>query len=264
LWLKVLLKLRFQEFIQKIAFLGKDEIYFWKRHCAEHGMNWKKLIDYKHALNRGIKNVDSIVLAPRGLEFPSFSAPKKLTFYDHSHLKNETKFFSPEYQALKKQLKNQNKTVIYLAFGTLAMGNAHIEVFFNDVLSIVDEYTDTLLIVSKGKVPMNLNASKNSIVFEFVPQQDVLSFADLFITHGGLGSVKEAYYAQVPMLVVPFNNKTDMAGNAARIKAKGLGEYLDLENYSKKELAKKLALLIQAKKNNHRVYSTAESLPQLS
>ncbi len=240
-WFQLLARQRWNELLLKAAFLGKDEIYFWKMHCKEHSLDWQKETDFKHALNRGIKGVDSLVLCPKELEFSNAKLPENINFYERSSQKNEGKYFSKDYVRFKKNLvSKKDKMVIYLSFGTLSMGQKRVERFFNEVISIFTRIENTELIVSKGRAPLRLKHSKNSTVLDFVPQQDVLSYAKLFITHGGLGSVKEAYYARVPMLVVPLNTRIDQPGNAARVKAHGLGDILDLDNYNKKELEEKI------------------------
>lgn len=62
----------------------------------------------------------------------------------------------------------------------------------------------------------------NVTVCEWVPQMEVLSRASLFITHGGLSSVRESIFHGVPMLVFPWG--VDQPGNAARVEYHNLGQ----------------------------------------
>ena len=68
-----------------------------------------------------------------------------------------------------------------------------------------------------------LQNSEHVYIFDFVPQLAVLKQADLFITHGGLNSIKEAVYAEVPMLLYPIHPEYDPNGNTARVVYHGLG-----------------------------------------
>ena len=61
----------------------------------------------------------------------------------------------------------------------------------------------------------------NVTVHDWLPQRECLSDADLFITHGGANSVKEAIVAQVPMIVMPLGR--DQPENGRRIDGHGLG-----------------------------------------
>ncbi|WP_299534835.1 glycosyltransferase [Ulvibacterium sp.] len=244
LWIRELWKQRFRELVLKTAFLGKDETYFWKEHCRKYGMQWNRQVDLNHSLNRGVKNVDHLLLLPRELEFPRFKKPKHVRFFEKLSQKNESVYYTPTYSDLKrKYLLGNSLKVIYMAFGTLAQG-AKVTNFFNTVISVVGEFSETVLIISKGNHKMELKKANNAFSFDYLPQQDVLSHADLFITHGGLGSVKEAFHNNVPMLVVPMNKFIDQNGNAARVKANGLGDYINIDKYSRSEVMKKIKMLL--------------------
>lgn len=245
-WYQVLSTQYFKELLFKIAFLGKDETYFWKQHCCRHGMNWYEQSSFNHFLNRGINNVENVVLAPKALEFRDLNTRNDVAFFGELSKKNESKYFTKKYTVAKKTVLQQNSTVIYLAFGSLSSGRKKVEHFFNQVISIAKDLEGTTLFISKGGAQMELLETKNALIFDFVPQIDLLSFTDLFITHGGLGSVKEAYHASVPMLVVPLNKKIDQPGNAARVKAARLGDMLNLDSYTYQELSTKLMNLLNA------------------
>lgn len=244
LWFKELYKQRFREVILRIAFLGKDETFLWKKHCKKYGMNWRKEIDLKHSLNRGIKYVDNLVLLPRELEFPQFKRPEHVRFFEKLSSKNENAYYTSTYTDLKREyLLGTDFKVIYMAFGTLAQG-PKVTNFFNTVISIIEELSGTLLIISKGNHTMELKEADNVFTFDYIPQLDVLQHTDLFITHGGLGSVKEAFHNNVPMLVVPMNKFIDQNGNAARVKANRLGDFLNIDTYSKTEVREKIKALL--------------------
>jgi UDP:flavonoid glycosyltransferase YjiC (YdhE family) len=56
----------------------------------------------------------------------------------------------------------------------------------------------------------------------WAPQRAVLAQAELFVTHAGLSSTREAILEGVPMIAIPLAG--DARGNAARIAYHGLGE----------------------------------------
>jgi zeaxanthin glucosyltransferase len=60
-----------------------------------------------------------------------------------------------------------------------------------------------------GPLPANILAAR------WYPQLQVLSAASLIITHGGFGTVREALFFGVPMIVFPCG--VDQTGNAARL-----------------------------------------------
>lgn len=76
----------------------------------------------------------------------------------------------------------------------------------------------------------------NVKVFTWAPQLEILSRSFLFITHGRLGSVREAIYFGVPMIVLPFWN--DGYGNAARVAFHHLGLKEDMKKVNSKLIGK--------------------------
>jgi MGT family glycosyltransferase len=79
------------------------------------------------------------------------------------------------------------------------------------------------VLMTTGKVdPATLGAvPENFELREFVPQLDVLSQASLFLTHGGMNSVNEALWHEVPLLVFPQHGDQHLV--AARVAELGAG-----------------------------------------
>ena len=81
-------------------------------------------------------------------------------------------------------------------------------------------------------------APENFELREFVPQLQVLSQASLFLTHGGMNSVSEALWHEVPLLVFPQHGDQHLV--AARVAELGAGLVLrppDLEPLKLREMA---------------------------
>ncbi len=86
---------------------------------------------------------------------------------------------------------------------------------------------------------------------------ELLSRADLFITHSGLNSIKESIFYAVPMLVFPIEFKTDHPGNAARIVYHVLGLRGDARKDSAPEIKKdQIASFRWKLQKKHSVIST--------
>jgi N-glycosyltransferase len=75
---------------------------------------------------------------------------------------------------------------------------------------------NTATVQDPGSVPANVR------LVERVPQPLVLECCDLFVTHGGFNSIREALRLGVPMVVVPW--LTDSHGNATRCADLGIAE----------------------------------------
>ena len=74
----------------------------------------------------------------------------------------------------------------------------------------------------------------NFIVEKFVPQLEVLQHAALFISHGGMNSVSEALYYNVPLIVVPQG--ADQPWIARRVAELGAGRMMTKEQVGAESL----------------------------
>lgn len=87
--------------------------------------------------------------------------------------------------------------------------------------------TDKRVILSAGRwtsLERLGSAPANFIVQPYVPQLEILKLADVFITHGGMGSVSEGLQNSVPLIVVPQTG--DQPFVAQRVKRLGAGYVL--------------------------------------
>lgn len=96
----------------------------------------------------------------------------------------------------------QGRRLIYVSLGTLNNDNLAffkmcIEAFAGDDEYVVMTTGERISPEMFGALPDNIS------VHTWVPQQDILQEAALFISHGGLNSVHDSMYCGVPMLLVP-------------------------------------------------------------
>ena len=94
------------------------------------------------------------------------------------------------------------KPVIYISLGTINNTNADFyracfAAFSNFPAQIILSVGRRTDIGALGSIPTNF------IVRNHVPQLEVLQRSDLFITHGGMNSVHEGLWYNVPLVVVP-------------------------------------------------------------
>lgn len=86
------------------------------------------------------------------------------------------------------------------------------------------------------------SAPSNVLVRSYVPQLWLLRRARAFVTHAGLGSVREAIALRVPMIAIP--QMYDQPGNAARVAHHGIGICLPPETVTTPRLEAALASLL--------------------
>jgi zeaxanthin glucosyltransferase len=253
LWFLHLTKLSFIELKQKIAFMGKGDVYFLERMLRKKGFAYHEIIDKNHSFYRGIKNIKTVLIAPQELEYEFVQRSPNETYHLTPIIRNETAYITPEYIRLveyineKKSLSNQK--IICCSFGTLTEFNEkRVKRFFFDVLSKIDD--PNLLIVISTKIISEQEFNVPNIrILPFLPHLDFLKYIDVMITHGGLGTIKECLQANRKMIIYPIIKEIDQPGNAIRVQHKNFGLMGDLDKETTEGLRIKIRHLIIEKAN---------------
>ena len=205
---------------------------------------------------RSFQNTPEVILAPLELEFgpdvcrehqvySGFSISKKRLDVDVDPA------FEKSFQEILK-LKKQGLKLVYCSFGTYFSSrdeHRYVIAFFTLLIhAFRNEGNIAFVIASKesitGAVKAQTNIPAHFSFFTKVPQLSVLAHADLFITHGGLGSIKEALSYAVPMLVYPLDLNWDQSGNAAKVQHHGLGMRGDFKTDTSKDIREKINYIL--------------------
>ncbi|MED4754536.1 macrolide family glycosyltransferase [Brevibacillus choshinensis] len=100
--------------------------------------------------------------------------------------------------------------------------------FGNTNHTVVMTIGNKVQITDLGEIPQNF------IVKSYVPQIDVLKYAKLFITHGGMNSTNEGLYFGVPLVVIPQSaDQPIIAGQVANL---GAGIALQMQSLTADQL----------------------------
>ncbi len=147
--------------------------------------------------------------------------------YGEAFPEGQYRFLGASVYDRKKQVwefEKQELPLIYISLGTVVKGKR--KFFQSCVDAFRDEEVEVILSTGfqfdKGKlkdIPKKVHIHPN------VPQTEILKHADVFVTHGGMNSISEAFIYGVPMVVVPF--MSDQPVNARRVEELGLGVQLD-------------------------------------
>ncbi|MFY7908435.1 MAG: glycosyltransferase [Emticicia sp.] len=183
-------------------------------------------------------NVPELLLAPLEFEF----APEVRKSYQyylglcHREKRKDTELdenFEKGWQKIIKEKQGSDeispKKIIYCSFGTYYEGpDRKLLDFLNTIIDAVSSIPNSFLIISVNRfviefIESNRKDIPNVIFFSRVPQLQVLQICDLFITHGGFGSIKESIHYEVPMLVYPLDMHYDQNGNAFKVEYFGIG-----------------------------------------
>ncbi len=151
--------------------------------------------------------------------------------------------------------KDHKRKTLYLCFGTMH-GTLDLYKKCLDIL----KHTPYQIIVSLGnRIPMtNLGPfPKNVRVYNFVPQLDVLKNVDAFISHGGMNSVSESLYSNVPLVMIPILNEQVM--NASRVQELGAGIMIRQHHFRPTNLIRAIEHVVtdkSFKKNTRRIQNS--------
>ncbi|MBO1581447.1 macrolide family glycosyltransferase [Bacillus sp. XF8] len=121
----------------------------------------------------------------------------------------------------------KGKKVLYISMGTVL---DQVEQFFNTCIDAFSDFEGKVVIAVGEKTDFTKikQAPENFIISSYVPQLEVLSQADVFITHGGMNSVNEAIHYNVPLVVLPHDKDQPMV--AQRLTELSAGYRLSKDN----------------------------------
>ena len=117
---------------------------------------------------------------------------------------------------------NPEQKLVYCALGTVGHAK-HAGELIAALVKLMESRQDLQLVLADHWQLGPEALPDNVIKVDFAPQLGLLKKAAVFVTHGGLNSIKEAIVCKVPMLVFPSNG--DQPGNAMRVQHHGLGQF---------------------------------------
>ncbi len=166
--------------------------------------------------------IPEVVLCPQEFEVPSSRSSPTL---NRNHLYYAEPSISTEgpYRGVDLADTITNKPLIYCSFGTQTYRYAGVGEVFQRTIEACIGLPYQLVISCNDRAALDWSKSLPSHVTAkpMVPQLAVLEKASLFISHGGLGGLKESIVHKVPILVIPFD--MDQPRNAERIAYHQLG-----------------------------------------
>jgi len=117
-------------------------------------------------------------------------------------------------------LLDPNRPRIYLSLGTLYNNNS---AFYQAVFTAFADHPAQLILAvgRQTNLPSLEPIPGNFIVQPAVPQLELLSKVDMFITHGGMNSISEGLYYGLPLVIVP--QQIEQALNGRQVARQGAG-----------------------------------------
>lgn len=179
------------------------------------------------------ENVPELLLLPEEFELP-FARKRDFQVYlglcqraDRVDTELDDVFFSCWPAILDK--REAGHKILYCSFGTFFEGaDKRLFNFVTMLCAVIEQTPGIQLVCSVNKYVIeamqNVGYDRDRIaLFHKVPQTTVLANASAFITHGGMGSIKESIFYNVPMIVLPLDLFYDQSDNALRVEHHKLG-----------------------------------------
>lgn len=171
-----------------------------------------------------IRGVDELVLCPEAFDFPRPADP-------HRHYVESIDLARAEPEFPWERV-DPGKPLVYVALGSQRFRPGDTPRFLAAVVEAARQRPGWQVIMATGRhlAPEELSPPENLVVVKSAPQLSILRRAQVMVTHGGLGSVKECITYAVPMVVYPL--AVDQPGNAMRVEHHHLGLAADVRDPS--------------------------------
>lgn len=241
----------------KILSFGQDTNSLFKESYKYFHQKYPKKTNF-FLFHRHINEVPRVVTSPRLFDFPRKQPPN--TYYINSFIQELQHNFAIEDKSIRviRKIKSENKKakIIYCSLGTLATLHSNkANLILNKIIGAVIKTKDFHLLVSLGKSLKidTQNSRENLHVYEYVNQVQVLTVVDAIVTHGGMNTISECIYAEVPLIVFPLNLRWDQIGNAVRVEYHKIGLKADAFKDSEDKIAEKVRAVVNEKKFKNRI-----------
>jgi zeaxanthin glucosyltransferase len=131
------------------------------------------------------------------------------------------------YEAVKQKLNKTKISVIYCTLGTLADFCTPRKIqLYKKIREVALLSPNDVFVISIGDDLNNsdlLPQPRNMFVFKSLPQKDFLRYCTVMINHGGLNSITECIFSEVPVIAYPPSRQADHTCNAAKVVYHGIG-----------------------------------------
>lgn len=147
-------------------------------------------------------------------------ATKKYQPYSDTFSKHYA-FVGPSVFAETLPQKEGHRPLVYISLGTVVSNKP--DFYKKCVEALRDEDVDVIISCGRAVDPDSLNGlSDNVKVYSKVDQLDILSKANVFLTHNGMNSTSESLYMATPMVFFPQTNEQRAVARRAREMGAGI------------------------------------------
>jgi len=240
-WERLLAKRRLLHFL----YSPRQSVRNIIRHASKNGHFPFSAVSFDRCMAMGLRMAPEFILAPPEFDFPRQLAPNQRYVGPYVDLQRQQSGSDFGYAGRMDRLKRERaegKPLAYCSLGTLPWQYRDSDGFLQRLLEACRGAPWNLVLALGGDLgaQWRARAVEDVVVFDRVPQLDVLRNCDLMITHGGMNSIKECILVGVPLLVFPGAADLDQEGNAARVIYHRLGRRGHMRSDSSSEIRRKV------------------------
>ncbi|KAJ8974385.1 hypothetical protein NQ317_006164 [Molorchus minor] len=206
-----------------------------ERTMHKHFNTTRSLIDLIHGTDLILLNVNPVVQGVRAV------GPTTINF---GYFKPINVSSTPLPKELKQFLDSAKDGFIYFSLGSNVKSKELSEPSLKAIMGALSELPYKVL--WKFEADSLPGKPKNVKLIKWAPQQQILSHANikLFVTQGGLQSMEEGIYSEVPFVVIPFFG--DQSQNARLMEHRGIAKIVGRHpNIDKDELKDTILEVLQ-------------------
>lgn len=225
---------------------------------------YEKLLSFS-----GNKGVD-LFTEPLCTNLELIACPKELEIVNKLVIQHRTHYIEPLVTRIENGIQNktayrheQGQTTLYCSFGSMLEDYQDLVLsLFVNLLQMMQrpDMQSFHLIMATGKLTPSIQQFQipaNVWIYDWGDPMEVLKTASLAIHHGGLGTLKECIYNDVPSIVIPLGK--DHFDNAFRVDEKKIGTFL----YAQKADQESLAVKVQSVLHDNTIKNSLQLLGKL-
>jgi hypothetical protein len=230
---------------QKAAYPGEDDDTIIRRNIQKNRIPEKYLSPYEKFYGVVLDNLHEFIFLPKEFDFTEAPATTWQHYAGFQIDYDRSEGFTEDYKAIRTHIlgakQSTKNKLVFCSFGTVPLEDSKpVQSFIHKLIQATAEQNIMLFIATSLPVEQADHVQH----LPYVPQVDALGYADVFITHGGLNSIKESIDREVPMLVYPPESVMDPAGCATRVVYHELGLRGDIKDDTVEDIQNKIHQLL--------------------
>jgi zeaxanthin glucosyltransferase len=246
LWFSDYLKLKLKIFKYQLTYPDINDLLIYRKFAEEFGFDPKEILIPNDFSGYHMQTTPRIVLSATDLDFqrPEIKGVFNIGPLIDLPVNDNQSTDDNRYEAMKKILTKGKSSVVYCSLGMLVDFCTKQKIsLYRKIKEVALLDHDDYFVICTGDDLDNSNLlplPPNLFVFKNLPQKDMLKHCSIMINHGGLNSITECIFNEVPVIAYPPSQMADHSSNSAKLVYHGLGLRGKIWRDSPKAILKKI------------------------